>query len=101
MTARWFTRRRLMRWKKARMKMNKKLKEAAKYLESLASKPKHTLGPWEVVEPPTRDHSYGVRAIGEKAHVALVQSGDAPWSSGKREANAARIVACVNACEGI
>lgn len=59
------------------------------------SEMKHTTGPWRVGTPPPN----GEQTIGNKAGlmVAVATTGHGVSS----EANARRIVACVNACEGI
>ena len=54
------------------------------------AKAKHTPGPWELVN---------VFPCAKREHCRWIINPDV--ATGKSKANAARIVACVNACEGI
>jgi hypothetical protein len=59
------------------------------------SKPKHTPGPWKVRVGSKHD----LRIEGKAGHICSVELLEEGF--GQRDADAERIVACVNACEGI
>src|ERR1700687_3987469 len=61
------------------------------------TRPQHTPGPWEVI--PARGKMLPHVMGGDHCRIALLD--DCHAAESEREANARRIVAAVNACEGI
>lgn len=62
--------------------------------------PKHTAEPWEILTPPSNEVYIASEATGQM--VAMLEyDEERPPEDGEVEANAARIVACVNALAGL